>query len=375
MRNDYLEPRTDVPALRDWSTEMILTEAATGVRTATVLTVVSPAVAVALLVWLPSAPGTVAAAVVLILFGLLTAFTPIVSRLETAPRRRGLLDGPWRRCPAAVAVQEDGEAYDRLIVTTPDGETLVLRGVLAPFPRVVAHRQEAFLCGPDGDGRAVLRVAGLLRMASAKVDPRPARAREPEPLVPGGRPLDDPGVAGAYRGFRWGTRLWLYPIVIAGCGLALVTLAVRPLAVPGLVVGALLLAVAAYSTPTIVAFVRWYAEAIAGLHAAREWSPVPITMLPWGPGQEVAGLAQLPGGMALVRFPYPQPDVVANVSDTGTLWLAGAGTGAVAVGVPGVPVLAFCVVSPDSDTPVEDPPPWLLRTNDPVLDRIPTLRR
>jgi hypothetical protein len=51
-----------------------------------------------------------------------------------------------------------------------------------------------------------------------------------------------------------------------------------------------------------------------------------------------------------------------------------AGDGAAAVGVPGVPVMTFCVVTPDSDTPVEAPQPWLLRTQDPVLDKIPSLR-
>jgi hypothetical protein len=371
-RNDCLEPRTDVPALEDWSTDMVLAQSAVGVRTSAGLAVASLGVAVALLVLVPPDPGTIAAVVVLVLFGLLTALIPITARMETSARRRRLLDGPWQRCAAAVAVGEDGALYDRLIVRR-SAETLVLKGFLIPFPAVVAHRQEVFLCGPDDDGRALLRVAGMLRIVPAKLDPRPAQARERELLLPG-RPLDDPGAARASRWFRWGTRLWLVPAVLGVCGAVLVTLALRPLAVPGLVVGGLLLIAAAYSVPIVVMFVRWFAEALAGLCAAREWSPVPITMFPWEPGREVAGLAQLPRGTALVRFPYPQPDVVANVSDSGMMWMAGDGIGAVAVGVPGVPVMTFCVVTPDSDTPVEAPQPWLLRTQDPVLDKIPSLR-
>ena len=371
-RNDCLEPRTDVPALEDWSTDMVLAQSAVGLRTSAGLAVASLGVAVALLVLVPPDPGTMAAVVVLVLFGLLTALIPITARMETSARRRRLLDGPWQRCAAAVAVGEDGALYDRLIVHR-SAETLVLKGSLIPFPAVVAHRQEVFLCGPDDDGRALLRVAGMLRIVPAKLDPRPARARERELLLPG-RPLDDPGAARASRWFRWGTRLWLVPAVLGVCGAVLVTLALRPLAVPGLVVGGLLLIAAAYSVPIVVMFVRWFAEALAGLCAAREWSPVPITLFPWEPGREVAGLAQLPRGTALVRFPYPQPDVVANVSDSGMMWMAGDGIGAVAVGVPGVPVMTFCVVTPDSDTPVEAPQPWLLRTHDPVLDRIPSLR-
>jgi len=371
-RNDCLEPRTDVPALEDWSTDMVLAQSAVGLRTSAGLAVASLGVAVALLVLVPPDPGTMAAVVVLVLFGLLTALIPITARMETSARRRRLLDGPWQRCAAAVAVGEDGALYDRLIVHR-SAETLVLKGSLIPFPAVVAHRQEVFLCGPDDEGRALLRVAGMLRIVPAKLDPRPARARERELLLPG-RPLDDPGAARASRWFRWGTRLWLVPAVLGVCGAVLVTLALRPLAVPGLVVGGLLLIAAAYSVPIVVMFVRWFAEALAGLCAAREWSPVPITLFPWEPGREVAGLAQLPRGTALVRFPYPQPDVVANVSDSGMMWMAGDGIGAVAVGVPGVPVMTFCVVTPDSDTPVEAPQPWLLRTHDPVLDRIPSLR-
>ncbi|MDT7621973.1 MAG: hypothetical protein QOF99_2874 [Pseudonocardiales bacterium] len=371
-RNDCLEPRTDVPALEDWSTDMVLAQSAVGVRTSAGLAVASLGVAVALLVLVPPDPGTIAAVVVLVLFGLLTALIPITARMETSARRRRLLEGPWQRCAAAVAVGEDGALHDRLIVHR-SAETLVLKGFLIPFPAVVAHRQEVFLCGPDDDGRALLRVAGMLRIVPAKLDPRPARARERELLLPG-RPLDDPGAARASRSFRWGTRLWLVPAVLGVCGAVVVTLALRPLAVPGLVVGGLLLIAAAYSVPIVVMFVRWFAEALAGLCAAREWSPVPITMFPWEPGREVAGLAQLPRGTALVQFPYPQPDVVANVSDSGMMWMAGDGIGAVAVGVPGVPVMTFCVVTPDSDTPVEAPQPWLLRTQDPVLDKIPSLR-
>ncbi|WP_445185200.1 hypothetical protein ACTXG6_43905 [Pseudonocardia sp. Cha107L01] len=188
-------------------------------------------------------------------------------------------------------------------MTAWSAETLVLKGFLIPFPAVVAHRQEVFLCGPDDDGRALLRVTGMLRIVPAKLDPRPAHARERELLLPG-RPLDDPGAARASRWFRWGTRLWLVPAVLGVCGAVVVTLALRPLAVPGLVVGGLLLTAAAYSVPIVVMFVRWFAEALAGMCAAREWSPVPITMFPWEPGREVGHSG---GGAAAVAVAHPGP--------------------------------------------------------------------
>ncbi|MBB5958083.1 hypothetical protein FHS29_004691 [Saccharothrix tamanrassetensis] len=373
MRPAYLEPRTDVPALQDWSTTLILAELRWGARVAGPIAGVSAGVVAWLVVYLPATPGTVAAIVVLGLAALVTAVGPLMHRVETRPVRRGLLDSPWRRCPATVAAPEEGIHDERLLVFG-DGGTTVLRGMLSDLTDLVLERQEVFLCGPDGDGRAVVRVAGLCRMQSARVDDRPARPRERAPHLIG-RPLDDPAVARAFRYFKIGVRAWVWCAGAAALGVAIAGLSARPLSVAGLVVGGLLVALAALALPTVLRVGGWYREAAAGLSATTRWTPVPVTLFPWGPYEEVAGLAQLPGGTALVRFPLPHLDVIANIADTGTLWIAGGTTGVVAIGVPRVQALTFAVVQPDRDKPDDTSQPWLLRGREPALRNVPALRR
>ena len=190
-----------------------------------------------------------------------------------------------------------------------------------------------------------------------------------------GRPLDDPAVARAFRGFRRGTRAWLWSAVPAVVGAVLVALGVWPLSPAGLVVGGLVLVLAALSLPTSLLIGSMYREAVAAAESATRWTPVPVTLFPWESDHEVAGLAQLSSGTAVVRFPLPDLDVIANIADTGTMWMAGDGNGVVAVGVPRVPVLTFAVVQPDRDVPDDTPQPWLLRAIEPGLREIPALRR
>ncbi|WP_433273676.1 hypothetical protein ACQPZF_19695 [Actinosynnema sp. CS-041913] len=373
MRPAYLEPRTDVPAVQDWSTALILAELRWGARITGPMAGVLTGMVVSLVVFLPTTPGTVASAVVLGLVALLTAIGPLMLRVETRPVRRGLLDSPWRRCPATVAAAEDGVFDDRLLVFDDEG-TVVLRGMLSDLTDLVLEHQEVFLCGPDGDGRAVVRVAGLCRMESVRVDRRDARPREREPHLVG-RPLDDPAVVRAFRGFGLGARAWLWCAGAAGLGAVIAALSLWPLSVAGLAVGGLLVVLAVLALPTAVHVGRWYGEAAAGLRSAAAWTPVPVTLFPWEPNQEVTGLAQLPGGMALVQFPLPHLDVIANIADTGTMWMAGGTTGVVAIGVPRVPALTFAMVQPDRDKPDDTPQPWLLRGKEPGLREIPALRR
>jgi hypothetical protein len=99
----YLEPRTDVPAVDDWSTKLFLDEGETQGRVGSTVAVGPLTAAVSLVVFPESAPGTVAAVVVLALLGLLTAIGSLAFWHDSAPRRRGLLDRPWRRVPATVA--------------------------------------------------------------------------------------------------------------------------------------------------------------------------------------------------------------------------------------------------------------------------------
>lgn len=373
VRPAYLEPRTDVPALEDWSTGLVLDQFRDYVRGSAAIAVGLVVVAVSLVVFPSATPGTVAAVVVLALLSLVAAIPPLAHRVETAPRRRGLLAQPWRRVPATVVAGGGKWDEDRLLVFAEEG-TVVLRGLLPDALDLVLDRQEVFLCGPDEQGRAVVRVAGLCRLFPLRVDRSEdeARPREREPHLIG-RPLDDPAVVRASRGFRWGTRAWVWCAGGAAVGAVLVALSLWPLSPAGLVVGGLLITAAAIMTPSTLLIGKLYREAVAAVESATAWTPVPITLFPWESDHEVAGLAQLPRGTAVVRFPLPDPDLIANIADTGTLWMAGEGE-VVTVGLPRVPALMLAMVHPDRDVPEDTPQPWLLHVLEPSWDTVPALR-
>ena len=136
-----------------------------------------------------------------------------------------------------------------------------------------------------------------------------------------------------------------------------------------------LLALAAMTTPAAVQLSRYYAQAAAAADAATEWTSLPITLFPWEPANVVAGLVQMPGRTVLIQFPLPNLDVIANIADTGTIWIWGNPSDVVAVGAPQLPVLTVGVLQADRDKPPEETQPWLLRGNDPGLREIPALRR
>lgn len=359
----YLEPRTDVPAKDDWSTGLILQDLRWGARTLGLVGLVAGAGGVACL-FLPMTPGNVGAVVVLFLVALTCGLAPLMYRSESRAQRRGLLERPWRRVAATAAEKQD-DGIDRLLL---DG--LVLRGWFEDLPDMVLERQEVFVCGPDEQGRAVVRAAGFAKMANAKVDTGDyaARVRVERPL---GRPLDDHAVAKAHRGLRWGARSWLWSAVPAGVGGVLVLLGLFPLAPAGLVVGGLLLVLGLLGIPTAIEVGRWYRDAVTAVENSAQWTPVPITLFPWQPNQHVAGLAEMPGGLALVQFAIPDLHVVANIADTGVMWIAGTHGDLIAVGVPRVPVLTFAVVQPDRDTPKEEPIPWIQRLRQPDFSGLP----
>jgi hypothetical protein len=76
----------------------------------------------------------------------------------------------------------------------------------------------------------------------------------------------------------------------------------------------------------------------------------------------------------VVRFPLPNQDLIANIAETGTMWMAGEGSGVVTVGLPRVHALMLAMVERDRDVPEENPQPWLLRVLEPSWDGVPTLR-
>ncbi|MGI5499406.1 hypothetical protein [Lentzea sp. CA-135723] len=362
----YLEPGTDGPAKDDWSTGLILEEMRGGSLALGVVAVLTAAGAVAC--WLlPSSPGTVSAGVVLALVALLGGLGTLVSWVETRSERSGLLDGPWRRVPVELLDAPGGTGWLRA-----DG--LVLKGWFEDYASVLLERGEAFLCGPDADGRAVLRFAGFARMEHVKVDRSgksaafPVRPREERPL---GRPLDHPATARAFKGLRRGARAWLLAVVPAGVGALVILLSFFPLAPAGLVVGGLVLVPALLAVPALLEISRWHRDAVLAVEGSARWTPVPTTLLPWEAGDHVAGLAEMPGGLALVQFVLPELSVIANIADTGVMWIAGTHDDVIAVGVPRVPVLTFAAVQPDRDTPKEDPIPWIQRFTQPDFSGLP----
>jgi hypothetical protein len=364
----YLEPRTDGPAEQDWSTALILTETRSTARVMTFIAVSLP-LAVCLALVLPVTPGNVSSIGVLGLLGLLGSIGPFILLAGRRPHRRRLLGQPWRRCPATVAAAEKPLILDRVIVFE-EGRSLVLRGSLPDAPSVLLDRQELFLVGPDDNGHALIRVAGLCQMFAVKVDTGEVRPREREPHLPGHSPD-----AGAFRRLRRGAHCWVYPAAVGVVGAVVLTLGLRQLSPLALVVGGVLLIVAAVTTPLAMVISRYYAKAAAAAKAATGWTSLPITLFPWEPTNVVAGLVQLPGGTALVQFPLPHLDVIANIADTGTIWIWGNPSEVVAVGAPGLPMLTFGVLQADRGKPPDEPQPWLLRTNDPGLREIPALHR
>ncbi|MEV6235783.1 hypothetical protein [Lentzea sp. NPDC051838] len=364
----YLEPRTDVPAKHDWSTGLILQELGLVRGTLSVIALVSAAGIVGCL-FLPMTMGNIAAIVVLSLLALVGAIGPVMHRVQTLPLRRGLLEQPWRRCRATLVDNPDDKyaTYVRL----PD---VVLESFMTDDARdVVRDRGEIFICGPNENGKAVVRAAGLAETANAKVA-RPAAFVDREPVEPHeiGRPLADPAVLKAFSGLVAGTRATLGATIPAVIGAVIVLMSLWPIAPAGLVVGGLVLVLSLLLLPSLIELSRWYRDAVKGVHAAQAWTPVPVTLFPWKPGTLVAGLATMQGGrLALVQFVDPNLHVIANIAHTGTMWIAGMHDDVIAVGVPALPVLTIAAVQPDSDTPKEAPVPWIQRLRQPDFSGLP----
>lgn len=366
----YLEPRTDVPAKDDWSTGLIFEDLGFGTRWLSIIAVVSVAGMVGAF-FLPMHAGNVAAIVVLAPLGLIGGIGPVMRRVETLPYRRGLLDEPWRRCPVQVVRNTEDKYADYLRLS--DGT--VLEGFMGKnMPEMAKQRGEIFLCGPNANGKAVVRVAGLAETANAKVS-KAEHVVDVEWERPeyGQRPLDDPAVRKAFRGLRMGVRAWLGAAIPAVIGVGVVLLSIWPIAPAGLVVGGLIAALSLLTLPSVIELGRWFRDAVTAVENSAQWNAVPVTLFPWKPGQVVAGLATMPGGrLALVQFVDPNLHVIANVADTGTMWIAGSHKEVIAVGVPRVPVLTLAVLQPDSDTPRELPVPWIQRFTTPDFTRVPT---
>ncbi|WP_434444441.1 hypothetical protein [Lentzea sp. E54] len=349
----YLEPRTDVPARDDWSTRLALAD----VRISTRQHVESLIAVVTFVItfFVPSTPGNTAAKIVLGVLVVLSLGALLPNRAVRRALRSGLLDEPWRRAPAAVAEKCEDDPGDRLLL---DG--LVLKGWFHDLLLVVLDRQEAFVCGPDAEGHAVVRAAGSTSMCVVRADEGEYRPREREER-PLGRPRDDERVQDGLRMSRSvGRYFWLFHALTALVVGALVALSISPFAPTGLVAAAML-APGLLGLPAMIEVVRRERDIARAVESSPAWSSVPITLFPWTRGYHVAGIAQMPGGPALVRFPRPSFDLVANIADTGAMWIAGTHRGILAVGVPGTSHFMFAVARPDSAVQSGDPMSWWRR--------------
>ncbi|WP_439658177.1 hypothetical protein ACSHWB_38150 [Lentzea sp. HUAS TT2] len=346
----YLEPRTDVPARDDWSTRLALVDVRIGVsqRVESLLA----AVTFVATFFLPDSPGNTAARIVTGVLVVMSLGGLLPNRRIRRALRRGAFAEPWRRVAARVAEKQETDLRDRLLL---DG--LVLTGSFHDLVDVVQERQEVFVLGPDAEGRALVRGAGSTSMYVASVDEGeyPAAERVERELGP---PAEDKRLqAGADLMRVAGHFFWVLPVLTSAVVVVLVVLSVSPVQPAGLVAAAVLAKGLCDAPWAIEVFLqaRDNAKAVAG---SQEWTEVPVRLLPRRRGHHVAGIADLPDGPALVRFPRPNYDLVANIADTGVMWVAGTYRGRLAVGLPGGGGLMAAVVRPVA---TGDPLSWWRR--------------
>ncbi|MDX3659503.1 hypothetical protein PV646_19540 [Streptomyces sp. ID05-26A] len=347
----FLEPRTDVPAKEDWSTRLALTDVLISTRYSVEALVVT--VTFVATFFLPDSPGNTAARIVLGVLTLMLLGGLLPNRHLRRALRLGVFDAPWRRVAAAVAEKQENDPRDRLLA---DG--LVLVGAFGDLPDVVAQRQEVFVLGPDGDGLVLLRAAGSTSIhVAAPVDESGHQAAERVERVLG-RPADDQGLKDGIDMMRvmryafWG--LPTLAVVAAG---VLLALSVSPPAPAGLIAVAVLTP-QLFFLPTAIEVSLHSRDHAKAVHGSDEWTPVSVRLCAWQRGHHVAGIAELPGGPALVRFPTPNLDLIANVAGTGVMWVAGSHRGRLAVGLPGNGGLMTAVVRPMA---ASDPAAWWRR--------------
>lgn len=356
-----LEPRTDVPAQEDWSTRLAFTDVLISTRHGVETIIVTGAFVATF--FLPGSPGNTAARIVLGVLMVVSLSVYLTNRhLRRAVRLRVFAE-PWRRVAAAVAEKQENDPRDRLLA---DG--LVLAGSFSDLSAVVVERQEVFVLGPDGDGLVLLRAAGSTSMyVAAPVEESGLQAAERVERVPG-RPADDQQVQDGIDMMRVLRHVyWVLPaltVVVAG---VLLALSVSPPAPAGLIAVAVMVP-HLFFLPTAIELYLHSADNATAVNASEEWTSVPVRLLPWQRGHHVAGIADLRGGPALVRFPRPNLDLVANIAGTGVMWVAGTHQGRLTVGLPGAGGLMTAVVRPVA---ASDPMAWWRRIGQADFSALP----
>jgi hypothetical protein len=346
-------PRTDEPAIQDDTTATLFSTMATRVAVApwSLFTLLVGATAAVWLWWQARVLGVVMTAALCVLaWQVVSGPPPSAARWSRAAR--ALLSGePWRPVGAVVR---------GATVRLADGTLVRVWELPPPARAVIARSGRVWLVGPDSHGWVALRVDGLHT-------PWPARVRGAGVRLPAAGPT------GMVDG------LWSGTGVPQAEQQGDVAVAVTPVQAPQVV---------AADDPVVAAWVRhlarlvWGELAFAGLCtaglavlAASFWPAVVAAgavvagMLAWrartvhrlarlltrGPWQRadavltdgVTAVRTADGTRFTVELRGTHPDVVANVDETSSLWVAGSPSEAAAVGFPGYPVLAAARFTPE----------------------------
>jgi hypothetical protein len=187
-----------------------------------------------------------------------------------------------------------------------------------------------WICGPDEQGQALVRVAGSVGQALADVTNAAPTGAPPVPQRPNSqRPADDPGLAWARRAFHR-SMLIILGVVVLLAGINIGILSRSGFGTLGTNAGAFGQVIAA---PIMLIVLAW--GYVAGFRqfrryaAAPYWVPVQVSLDSWDgpPNMAVrtgAGRVILPNGWrCYADFPRLPLDLAANLRGTGVLWLAG----------------------------------------------------
>jgi hypothetical protein len=202
-----------------------------------------------------------------------------------------------------------------------------------------------WICGPDEQGRALIRIAGSTAEAVADVTDAAPTGAPPVLVRPSSpRPADDPALIRLRRATNRTSLITAAILVLLdGLGVGALTNAsyndVSPV-LTGWLCGA---------TVALVFLARGWFVAQRGHRqsvAAAQWQPVQVSLDTWEAPTNVSvrngsGRIILPNGWhGYVEFPRLRLDFAANLRATGVLWVAGDAVPGrtVPIGVPGFPL-------------------------------------
>jgi hypothetical protein len=250
------------------------------------------------------------------------------------PAAQSLLDGPPPVRVRSEAV--DGEKTWTVLSIAGGRLHLRLPNTEARLRQLLARQREVSLVGPNADGVAAVIVDGLAIPLPAKVVPAPAAPRpvsvtdEDLPLVGAAQAARVVWISLAFTGLVGASLIFDLLLTIAGWGVATI----------GFVGMLILFAVAAR-------FRRGNQHRMVKLLGNGPWQAYPVQLLSWSGNPAPIGQLRLtltlPDGTALpVWARYGEPWLIANISATGYLWVAGQPTsgGSAVAGLPGLPYIA-----------------------------------